>query len=258
MKLSLRSLRRVGAVLVALAALAGIATPLLALNITPVIVDLSSTGRRTSAVISLQNTFAEAVPVEVSAHPVRVVNGELVESEEEEAKDLLVFPAQATVEGGQTQAFRVQWVGEPAPKASEHFYVTVSQLPVTLPGNQNAIQVLHRFKVLVSVGAPDAKAELRIDKADIQPDENGKPRPVITVSNGGNTYGYLGQRELTIVQRAPDGREVFRRSFSPDLIQRQMGLGLVPSGQTRVLPVNLPLPQADGTLSVELGAATSS
>lgn len=231
--------------------------PAVAINVQPVIVDLQSAGRRASAIISLQNTFPETVPVELTAHPIRIVNGELQEIEDEEAEDLLIFPAQATIPGGQTQAFRVQWVGEPDLKESKHFYVTAAQLPVALSENQNAIQVLHRFKILVSVGAASATSELHVAEARIDLDANGKPRPVLTIRNDGTTYAYVGQRRMTIVQRGAGGEEVFRKTFEPDEISQRMGMGLVPSGQSRILPVNVELPQAAGTLSIELALAGS-
>lgn len=253
-----RAMRRLACIFPFCLVLFAFAAPLLALNVEPVIVDLLSTGRRSSAIVSLQNTFSEAVPVEVAVHPVRVVDGELREIVDEEAPDLLVFPGQAIVSGGQIQAFRVQWVGDPAPAQSQHFYVTVSQLPVQMPEGQNVIQVLHRFKVLVSVGAPDASADLRVTAAEVRQNEDGTAAPVITVVNDGGTYGYVGNGRMTIVQRGADGQEVFRQTFTADEIQQRMGMGLIPSGQTRVLPINLTLPQAGGTLTVELASDRSS
>lgn len=245
------------ACVIAVLLLLALVVPVVAINVQPVIVDLQSAGRRASAIISLQNTFPETVPVELTAHPIRIVNGELQEIEDEEAEDLLIFPAQATIPGGQTQAFRVQWVGEPDLKESKHFYVTAAQLPVALSENQNAIQVLHRFKILVSVGAASATSELHVAEARIDLDADGKPRPVLTIRNDGTTYAYVGQRRMTIVQRGAGGEEVFRKTFEPDEISQRMGMGLVPSGQSRILPVNVELPQAAGTLSIELALAGS-
>ncbi|OHD06308.1 MAG: hypothetical protein A3E77_12565 [Sphingopyxis sp. RIFCSPHIGHO2_12_FULL_65_19] len=253
--MSLRFARPWSACVIAALLLLALIVPAVAINVQPVIVDLQSTGRSASAIISLQNTFPETVPVELTAHPIRIVNGELQEIEDEEAEDLLIFPAQTTIPGGQTQAFRVQWVGEPDLTESKHFYVTAAQLPVALSENQNAIQVLHRFKILVSVGAASATSELHVSEARIDVDANGKPRPVLTIRNDGTTYGYVGQRRMTIVQRGVGGEEIFRQTFEPDEISQRMGMGLVPSGQSRILPVNVELPQAAGTLSIELALA---
>lgn len=249
-----RFARSWAAPLVAVLLLLALVAPVVAINVQPVIVDLHSAGRRASAIISLQNTFPETVPVELTAHPIRIVNGELQEFEDEEAEDLLVFPAQTTIAGGQTQAFRVQWVGEPDLKESRHFYVTAAQLPVAL-SDQNAIQVLHRFKILVSVGAASATPNLQVVETRIDTDANGKPRPVLTVRNDGTTYGYVSQRRMTVVQRDAGGEEIFRQTFEPDEIGQRMGMGLIPSGQSRILPINVELPQKAGTLTIELTSA---
>ncbi|TAJ43443.1 MAG: hypothetical protein EPO54_07770, partial [Brevundimonas sp.] len=104
--------RRLVGVLLTAAALLASGIPATALNVQPVIIDLLSSGRRTSTVLTLQNTFSTTVPVELTARRLDVVDGELRETDVE-AEDLLVFPAQATVEPGQSQAFRIQWVGDP-------------------------------------------------------------------------------------------------------------------------------------------------
>lgn len=245
------AVRRFAGVLIAAAALLGSGIPATALNVQPVIIDLLSTGRRASTVLTLQNTFSTTVPVELSAHRLEIIDGELKETDVE-AEDLLIFPAQATVRPGESQAFRIQWIGDPAPDASQHFFVTVAQLPVELPENQNAIQVLYNFKVLVSVGAPGATAELAVQSIVIETDENGVGRPVLTVGNTGRTYGYVGKNRMTLVQRAPNGDEILRQTYEPEQIQQLMGLGLVPSGATRRLPINVSLPQPNGSLTVEL------
>ncbi|WP_295206977.1 fimbria/pilus periplasmic chaperone [uncultured Brevundimonas sp.] len=225
--------------------------PVAALNVQPVVLDLLTSGRRSSAVVTLQNTFTTTVPVELVARPVELVDGEFRETDQE-SEDLLIFPATATVEPGQSQAFRVQWVGDPAPTGSRHYYVSVAQLPIQLPENENAIQVLYNFKVLVSVGPNGASPDLKIASAAIETDADGKSRPVIQVSNAGATYGYVGRGRMTITQRAPDGAVVFRESYEPDEIQRRMGLGLIPSGASRRLPINVDLPRADGAVVVDI------
>lgn len=245
------ALRSAKAVCLAGVALLASGIPAAALNVQPVVLDLLSSGRRSSAVVTLQNTFTTTVPVELVARPVELVDGEFRETDEE-SEDLMVFPATATVEPGQSQAFRVQWVGDPAPAASRHYYVSVAQLPVQLPENENAVQVLYNFKVLVSVGANGAKSALRVASAAIETDKDGRAFPVIHANNSGDTYGYVGRGRLTVTQRDAAGAVIFRESFEPDEIQRRMGLGLIPSGATRRLPINLDLPSAEGTVVVDI------
>lgn len=248
-------LRRHFARCMALVLLFAVAAPVVALNVQPVVVDLQTTGRRTSAIITLQNTFAETVPAEVTVHPVRVVDGELKEFESEEVDDILVFPAQASLGPNQSQAFRIQWIGDPELNESRHFYVTVAQLPVAFPENQNTIQVLHRFKVLVSVGAASQSSILNVDSAEITTNADGVSRPVLTVRNSGKSYGYVANNRMTVIQRDNAGAEIFRKTFEPDEIRQRMGLGLIPSGQVRRLPVSVDLPQPTGNVTVELSLA---
>lgn len=227
-------------------------SPALAINVQPVIIDLLSSGRRASGVVTLQNTFPDAVPIEVTIHPVRVVDGELQEMQNEEVEDVLAFPAQAIVAPGGSQAFRIQWVGDPRPAASAHYYVTISQLPVALQSDQNTIQVLHRFRVLVNVNSPEGNAELKIIKANVVTAENGKARPVVTIANSGNASDYVGNHRLTLVQQDAAGHEVFRETYLPEQIQQAMGLGMIPSGQTRILPMGIDLPTDSKNVSIEI------
>ena len=248
-----RLIRRAFTGIATFASAMAISAPLLAINVQPVVVDLVSTGRRASSVVLLQNTFSEAIPVEVTVHPVQVIDGTLTEITDQEADDVLIFPSQTVVEPGASQAFRVQWVGDPRPAGSQHYYVTIAQLPVALAPDKNAIQVLHRFRILVSVNAPDAKPSLRVVKTEILPNNEGKPRPVATVTNSGDAYDYVGEYRMTIVQRDAEGKELFRQTFLPEQIQEAMGLGIVPAGQSRVLPIGVDLPSDTGSLSIEIG-----
>ncbi|MBO9723326.1 MAG: molecular chaperone [Novosphingobium sp.] len=249
--------RRVLRPLLSCLALLATTGPSLALNVQPVVVDLQTAGRRTSAVVTLQNTFPDTVPVEVTVHPVRVVDGELREAEDVESDDVLVFPSQATLAGNQSQAFRVQWIGQPLEGESRHFYVTIAQLPVAMPESQNAIQVLHRFKVLVSVGTNGDTPSLKVVEAKVGTDAAGKPQPILTVANDGTSYGYVATNRMTVIERRADGSEAYRKTFEPEEIRESMGLGLVPSKASRVFPINVELPEASGTLSVELNSAGS-
>jgi len=243
-------------ILAAVVVMIASAVPAAALNVQPVILDLLASGRRSSGIVTLQNTFSTSVPVELTASVVELVDNELRPLDGQEVEDLLIFPSQAVVEPGQSQAFRIQWVGDQEPDHSRHFYVSVAQQPVQLPENENAIQVLYNFRVLVNVAAASARSELQVRSATVQVVE-GRASPVLEVHNAGRAYGYVGRGRMTITQADPDGREIFRQSYEPDEIQRLMGLGLVPSGQTRRLPLNVDLPSPDGQVTITLSPVES-
>src|SRR3546814_7027278 len=81
------------------------------------------------------------------------------------SSDLLIaLPTQAIIPPGATQAFRIQYIGDPEVDHSRHYYAEVAQLPVEIPGGQSTIQILYNFQAMVNVasitaGAPDLSVE---------------------------------------------------------------------------------------------------
>ncbi len=214
-------------------------TPVSATTVQPIVIDLDAVGARASHSITVQNTNADPLPIEIRIDSLAFAeDGVRVEGP---SKDLQVFPAQAVIAGGRTQTFRVQWVGAP-PERSKSYYVTAAQAPVTLPQGASAIQVLYNFQVLVSVTPTGAKANLKVETASIGRDASGKPAPVIVVHNDSIAHAYLSRGTLSLVERDEAGKIIFERTLAPSEIQQSIGYGLVGPGQQRslVLPINLP------------------
>lgn len=218
-----------------------------AMTVQPVVIDLATAGRSMSQVISVENTFSTPLPVELTIQQLELTE-DGVKLTGVDPGDLLVFPPQALIEPGQTQAFRVQYVGDPDLAVSRHYYITVAQLPVKLPEGQSAIQILYNFQVLVSVSPVGGKPELSVASATIGTDDAGKPVPVVTFSNAAATHGYLSQGRLRIVERDASGNEIFRTTLTGPEIQQTMGFGLIGGNQTRNVRVPVELPSATGTL----------
>ncbi|HYJ52299.1 MAG TPA: fimbria/pilus periplasmic chaperone, partial [Allosphingosinicella sp.] len=128
-----------------------------ATTVQPIVIDLNAVGRGTSHTITVENTNAARLPVEIRVESLAFSEDGVTVAGA--SRDLAIFPAQAVIEPGRTQTFRVQWAGG-AIDRSRSYYVTVAQAPVTLPAGQSAIQVLYNFQVLVSVAPPRAQANL--------------------------------------------------------------------------------------------------
>lgn len=222
----------------------------LAMTVQPVVLNLATSGRMMSQVITVENTFANPLPVEIHVQELSLdENG--VHGTGNDPGDILVFPAQALIKPGQTQSFRVQYVGSPDLPRSKHYYATVAQLPVKLAEGQSAIQILYNFQVLVSVAPQGVKPALKIQGAEIGHNPAGKPVPVIIVANSSTAHGYLSQGRLRVVERDAAGKEVFRRSFSGPEIQQTVGFGLVGAGQTRRVTVPVELPVDGGKVEAQ-------
>jgi fimbrial chaperone protein len=236
----------------AAAALVAAFTPLVAaeaMTVQPVVIDLQTAGRGMSQVVTVENTFAAPLPVELTVQQLELTE-DGVKLTGVDNGDLLVFPPQALIQPGQTQAFRVQFVGDPDLKTSRHYYITVAQLPVKLPEGQSAIQILYNFQVLVSVAPQGSKPEITVTGSEISTDAAGHRAPLATVRNASATYGYLSQGKLRVVARDAAGGEVLRESMSGPEIQQRMGFGLIGGSQIRKVRLPVELPASAATVEV--------
>jgi fimbrial chaperone protein len=236
--------------LLALMALLVPSAPAIAMSVQPVVVDLQAAGRDMNQVVNVQNTSQTPLPVELRIRQVAFApDGSPIVGKD--AGDLVVFPPQALIQPGQSQTFRIQYVGDPALAASKHYYVTVAQVPVQTPAGQSQIQILYNFEVLVSVGALGVKPSFQVVSAQIGRNEAGQPVPIITLTNNSATYGYLSRGRLRIVAKDRNGKTVFSKTFSAAEIQQTMGMGLIASGQTRQFAVPAALPQEGGAIEAQ-------
>ena len=238
-----------------LGALAGlcVAPAARAMTVQPVVIDLQTSGRSMSQVVTVENTFANPLPVELTVQELELT-ADGVKQTGKDNGDLLVFPPQALIAPGQTQTFRVQYVGDPDLKRSRHYYITVAQLPVKLPQGQSAIQILYNFQVLVSVEPQGLKPAITVTSATIGHDAKGKPVPLLTVDNPSGAHGYLASGHLRIVEKDAAGKEVFRRTLSGAEIQQTMGFGLIGGNQSRKVTVPVALPQDGGSIDASFSA----
>jgi len=220
-----------------------------AMTVQPVIINLKQSGNGMTQIITVENTFATPLPVELRVQSLEFDQSGIKETGKDPG-DLLIFPPQALIQPGQTQSFRVQYVGDPDLKTSKHYYVTVAQLPVKLPAGQSAIQILYNFQVLVSIAPMGAKPAIKVQAAEIGHNEAGKPIPLVTLSNTSAAYGYLSEGRLRIVEKDAAGKEVFRRTLSGPETQQTIGFGLVGANQTRRMSLPIELPVDGGSVDV--------
>lgn len=238
------------AALIGSAAVLGISGAVYAMTVQPVVIDLTTSGRGMSQVVTVENSFDKPLPVELRIETLDLT-ADGVKPTGRDSGELAVFPPQALIQPGQRQNFRVQYVGDPALAKSKHFFITVAQLPVQTNDTQSNIQLLYNFQVLVSVSPDGAKPALKIASAEIGKDAEGGPAPVITIANPSAAHGYLSRGRVRIVQFAPDGRQLFSKQITGPELQQTIGYGLIGGGQTRRITLPVRLPQADGRIEAQ-------
>ena len=226
-----------------------------AMTVQPVILDLCMAGRQMGGQIRVENTGTSPLPVEV-----RLLEADLlpdtVKASNRTTQDLVAIPTQAIIPPGATQAFRIQYVGDPEADRSHHYYAEISQQPVEVPGGQSSIQILYNFQAMVNVASVVAgNPSLSIEKAEIKrPAPDKAPQIAFTVHNAGKNYGYLSNGSLTFIHRDPTGKEVLRRTLNGSDIQQMLGFGLVGPEMSRTFLAPIDLKSADGTVEVILSS----
>ena len=223
-----------------------------AMTVQPVVVDMSMTGRQMSAPVRVENNGPNPLPVEV-----RLVETDFavdaVGASDRLSDDIIAFPPQAIIPPGETQVFRLQYVGDPGADRSKHYYAEVAQLPVELPEGQSAIQILYNFQVMVNVASVIAgDPVLTIESAEIVQNAEGKNMAAFTVRNSGRNYGYLSSGNLTIRHTDAAGNETVRRTLTGNEIQQMIGFGLVGPEMTRRFVSPVEVGSADGQVEATL------
>ncbi len=207
-----------------------------AVSVTPIHIEMTTTGTSGRSQITVTNDAREALPVEVTVQ--RMVLDENGERKLSKAGDeFLIFPPQASIPAGGTQAFRLQWVGEPMLAESQSYMILVNQVPLKLPPGRSAVQVVMSFGVLVNIAPPQGQSALRLVGTSVVTGKDGKKRPSITVENPTKVHALLPNATL----RLSAGN--WQQSLTPQQVGDGVRIGLVQPGKTRrfLIPVDLPM-----------------
>ncbi len=223
-----------------------------AMTVQPVAIDLKMAGRDMSAPLRVENNGPTPLPVEVTIVETDFLP-DTVTASDRASEDIMVFPPQAVIPPGETQVFRVQYVGDPSGERSRHYYAEVAQLPVELPEGQSAIQILYNFQVMVNVASlTGGNPNLSVESTEIVTTPEGKFVPAFSVKNSARNYGYLSNSQVTILHKDATGKELLRRVMSGNDVQQMIGYGLVGPETTRKFTAPIELSSAEGSVEVRI------
>lgn len=232
----------------AIAVLVFAATPirLEAARVSPMVVNVTPSGRGSIARIELSNPAEREFPVEVT-----MMRGDI--SEEGQLtltpadEDFLVFPAQIVVKPRSQQVLRIQYVGDPELSQSQIYYAAIRQLPVAFDEGTSQVQLVVNFNVLVNVVPEGTRADpvvevigpaTREDKAGIE----------VRVTNRGTRFMLAGNVAWDITGRTPEGVEIKLRR-SPEEMAQAIGVGVVAPDRARRFFIPMDQPLEPGTIS---------
>lgn len=230
---------------IASAALLAAPLPLQAMSVSPMAVELNSTGTGATARIQVLNINQTPLPYEVRVYRIEISeNGDVVEIPAD--ADFVVFPPQGLIKQNQRQMVRVQWVGGKIDSA-RGYYVAINQIPVVLdPAAVDKtkrsvdVQLIYHMKVLATVAPPGAKPKIHVDQvhpamitARPQPGVKAAPSApvpgiVATISNSGNRHAMLAGVTWTIEGKGLD-RKPLKVVVTSGQMGQLLGAGYVPA-----------------------------
>ncbi len=197
-------------------------TPTYAFEVTPMRMEISPSGTGASKVITVRNTLAEPLAIEVYATD-RIVAEDGSQTFRPNDEDFLLFPPQAFVQPGASQAFRIQYIGDPAPKTSRSYVVNVSQVPLkTTEGT--AVQVVYRFGAAVYLHPKNAAASLSVTDVNA-----GSGEVQVRIENTGDRVAFLTNDKIVISAGGASS------TYEWAALKDQVGNPIVPPHSARVL-----------------------
>ena len=207
-----------------------------AISVSPMQVEMVSTGSRAHATVSVINTSAEPLPIEAVVQTMTLDEAGRARTGKAQ-DDFLIMPPQVMIQPGATQNFRIQWLGDPVLETSQSYYVFFNQVPVKPAKGKAAVQVVMSLGVMVNVAPPQGAPRLRVVATGTTTDPQGKRRATVTVENASKVHGLLPQTSLLL------SSGTWSQTLPSGLLSDRIGTGLVQPGKRRtfVLPIDLPL-----------------
>jgi fimbrial chaperone protein len=173
-------------------------------------------GTGANQTFQLDNDSEAPAAVQISmAH--REVGEDGKESLTDADVDFAVFPAQVVLLAHETRTVRVQWLGDPAPKAELPYRIIAEQLPVTLsigPDKGAHIAVVVRYEGALYVQPPGAKPAIVVTGAEPAGGGDNRHKLAIDVMNRGTAHAVIynptvvaegGGKSLTLKTDQLDG-----------------------------------------------------
>lgn len=228
--------------------LAGVFTagvPAQAMSVSPVYLDMVSTGPRSRADIRVVNRSERSLPIEAVVSRV-THSGNGTEVVQRDSGDFLVLPMQAMIPPGGSQILKVQWLGDPLIKESRAYRISINQIPVAQPDAKTAVQVVMNLAVVVNVAPPEGQPALELVGSGAAESREGKRVPTVTVRNPSRIHARLPHATL----RLSGGS--WRQALPPGTLQSLIGIGTVMPGQTRTFTLPLDLPDDVSTVQAQL------
>ncbi len=197
-----------------------------AFSVQPMSYVIEPAGSGSSITLRIENRYDQPLPIELFVEE-RIVADDGSETRRQADGDFTIFPPQAIVPPGKTQAVRVRYIGEPDIDVSKVYAVSVTQVPVGLEGQDSGVEVVFTFATAAHVVPPGAEARLRLEEL-----KRGNGRSVATIANDGRRFAHLALGRWRVHTASGDALEL-----GPEELQAFVGNPLLPPGGKRAVSI---------------------
>ena len=209
-----------------------------AYEVNPMVMELRPSGQGSSASGVITNSHDVPIAIEIQVFG-RTQKPDGSDDLVIENEDVIVTPPQVVIQPGESQTFRVSWVGEPNPDSEIAYRLVTNQLPIKFKEEKRdnyvaEVTMRYRYEVALYIQPQGTTPRAQLHSARVFEDsENGRVLEV-TITSDGTRRAILENPELQLVA----GGSSF--TLVAEQIPPLVGLNILP-GSTRI--VRMPAPE---------------
>ncbi|MBV7266288.1 fimbrial biogenesis chaperone [Erythrobacter ani] len=179
-----------------MAAPLAILSPAHAQRVDPMRFELEPSGAGTQTTLQVTNTRSFPITIEVVPNSLSIdENGNETLGPAED--DFLIFPPQAVIDAGASQAIRVRYIGEGALDSSKAYRIGINQLPIDMrEGGESGVAVTVNFATLVNIVPANTRSNLTVREMTALEGGNWQ----MLVSNEGSRYARMSDLDIRLSQ----------------------------------------------------------
>lgn len=181
-----------------------------AMQVSPMVAEISPSGPRSSYRMAIRNDSATPITVEIVSFKLAVAD-DGAQTLSEDPGDLIAYPPQSIIPPGREQLVNVRYVGDASIAEPKMYVVRAAQLPVKLgdadpgaPSESAEVKVAFNINTHVFVSPPGAEPEVRV--SSVRRAENGDA--LISVFNDGSGVARLRRARYTLTDAGGHAVEI--------------------------------------------------
>lgn len=194
-----------------------------------------------SGLLTVTNTRSKPLPIELVVQK-RVFDENGIQTLVDDEENFIVFPFQALIEPGASQAFRFQYIGSPIVEEEMAYTLDVREVPVEIAEDFTGFRFVYSFGAVVYVENPEGESNLSV-KSVLREDNS----LAMQIRNDGNSFARLTNDRITL----SDGEKTI--NLNGDAFTSRIDEAVIPPNRTKLVTLKLDdLKIAEGDISVKI------